>query len=225
MPTGASPSPQKVRAVLIKAGFTPSRTWRTSVPGWHNWSEGFKVERRNGSICIRHVENSARRGEIDSSKTAAKLAAYAKALADFNPTTADASNTVYGAHVHVVQTEAGPPPQPKGKTLIEVFAAEDAKAAVAPAITDLLPNKWQFKPFMNDCGVACTPNGCPGHASSTVIDTLGAGPLTLTLNTDDLSSTEEWRAAEVLTEVLLFIRDEFCRNVDLRNRLLRRLHG
>lgn len=223
MPTGASPSPQKVRAVLIKAGFTPSRTWRTSVPGWHNWSEGFKVERRNGSIYIRHVENSTRRGEVDNSKIAANLAAYAKALADFNPSIVDASNTVFGAHVRVVQTEVGPPqpPQPKGKTLIEVFAAEDAKAAVA----DLLPNKWQFKPFMNDCGAACTPNGCPGHASSTVIDTLSAGPLTLTLNTDDLSSTEEWRAAEVLTEVLLFLRDECCRNIDLRNRLLRRLHG
>lgn len=223
MPAVGTPSPQKVRAVLIKAGFTPSRTWRTRVPGWHNWSEGFKVTQHRDGLHVRYTENSSRR-EHDRDKANSQMEAYVKALEAFSP------RLVRDDHVIVPQVEpAAVTAHPKGKTLVEVFASEEAESgeAAEPVIPrkDVLPDQWQFKPFMNDCGTACTPDGCPGHKSPTVVDTLIAGPLKLTLNTDEFSSTAEWRAAETLTEVLRFLKDEYSRNAYFRNRLLRRLYG
>jgi ABC-type transport system substrate-binding protein len=48
----AKVSPQKVRAILRKAGYPASKTRTTRIRGWHNWSAGSEVKVRGEAIVI-----------------------------------------------------------------------------------------------------------------------------------------------------------------------------
>lgn len=49
---GTNISPQKVRAVLRKAGYPASKSRTTRIRGWRNWSAGSEVKVRGDRIII-----------------------------------------------------------------------------------------------------------------------------------------------------------------------------
>lgn len=77
-----APTASGVSAALRKAGFERSQTRTTRIPGWHDYTEGYRVRNwGEGEIRVEHETGS--RISLDASairRRDAKFAEYAKAL-------------------------------------------------------------------------------------------------------------------------------------------------
>lgn len=102
------PSPQKVVALLRKAGCINSKAHTTRIPGWHRYTEGYSVVTAPALITVQHY--MPHRPDDTSKIVQGMLAKYAEVLAEFNP--------------RVEQNAVIITRQPPGKTLVQVFSKE-----------------------------------------------------------------------------------------------------
>ena len=83
MPEQKPLTPQKVSAILKKAGFERNESSTTGVRGRHDHSEGYKVQKSyaaTGRVLVSYYPLPYRRGDLEEQRKAEMLAAYEAAL-------------------------------------------------------------------------------------------------------------------------------------------------